>query len=174
MRIIDLSQTIVEGMDTYPGDPEVKIDLLHSHEENNWELRQLTLGSHTGTHVDSFSHMHAGKKSIDEIPLERFFGKAQLVHLSEDWPKNQGLFFSEEIGISQFHQLVQANPNFVGGEITEELERALLGVNVITYTDLVNLEDLPYNQSFTFYGLPLKIKNGDGSPVRAMAILDEG
>lgn len=45
---------------------------------------------------------------------------------------------------------------------------------MITYTDLVNLEDLPYNQSFTFYGLPLKIKNGDGSPVRAMAIFDEG
>jgi len=54
------------------------------------------------------------------------------------------------------------------------LERALLGNNIITYTGLVNLELIPKVRTFIFYGLPLKIKGGDGSPVRAIAIIENG
>ncbi|WP_254611184.1 cyclase family protein [Paenibacillus sp. JMULE4] len=60
MRVIDLSETIMDGMTVYPGDPEVKVEVVHTREEHTWELRQLTLGTHTGTHVDAFSHMHQG------------------------------------------------------------------------------------------------------------------
>ena len=50
------------------------------------------MGSHTGTHVDAYSHMHEGKETLDEIPIERFFGKAQVVGTHQDWPKEVGLF----------------------------------------------------------------------------------
>ena len=60
-----------------------------------------------------------------------------------------------------------------GGMITEELERALLKNKIVTYTGLVNLECLPKQETFIFYGLPLKIKSGDGSPVRAIAIIED-
>ena len=42
---------------------------------------------------------------------------------------------------------------------------------IVTVTDLVNLEKLPLGKQFMFYGLPLKIKDGDGSPIRAVAVL---
>jgi kynurenine formamidase len=46
----------------------------------------------------------------------------------------------------------------------------LLSHGLILIENLVNLESLP-KQEFTFSCLPLKIKNGDGSPVRAVGIV---
>ncbi len=173
MKVIDLSLPIYSGMEVFPGDPAVNIETIHTHEKEGWELRKISMGSHTGTHVDAFSHMHEDGESLSELPLERFFGKAQVVRLTDQWPTEQGLFFIEEIGIDWFEQLLAARPPFVGGEITEELERALLKNDVITYTDLVNLKQIPRGKTFMFYGLPLNIQAGDGSPVRAMAMIEE-
>lgn len=172
MSIIDLSTPLYSGMDVYPGDPEVKIAIEHTYEAEGWQLRQMTLGSHTGTHVDAYSHMHQGKASIDQIPLERFFGRAKVVDKLSDWPKGIGLFFTEEMDLNCLERLLKSKPNFVGGNITEDLERALLKAEIITYTGLVNLERIPLGKDFTFYGFPLKIKDGDGSPVRAVAIIN--
>ena len=69
--------------------------------------------------------------------------------------------------------MIECKPGFVGGNITVDLERALLSNEIITYTNLVNLELLPKDKTFMFYGLPLKIKDGDGSPVRAIAIIED-
>jgi len=56
-------------------------------------------------------------------------------------------------------------------ELTVQMERKLLRHGIITFTDLVNLNKLPVGEDFTFYGVPLKIKGGDGSPIRAFAIV---
>lgn len=173
MKVIDLSMKLHTGMEVFPGDPKVEIDIVQTYEENTWMLRRLSLGSHTGTHVDAYSHMHQGKETLDEIPVEKFFGEAQVVEEDKAWPENIGLFFVEEIGIEKLDKLVDSNPEFVGGDITEDLERALLGKEIITYTGLVNLELIPESKTFMFYGLPLRIKSGDGSPVRAIAIIEE-
>lgn len=173
MKVIDLSMSIYTNMEVFPGDPEVKIVVIHTHEKDTWELRQISMGSHTGTHVDAYSHMHKSKENLDEIPIERFFGNAQVVGLYEAWPSNIGLFFIDEVGIEELKRIIDSNPGFVGGNITEELERGLLENNIITYTRLVNLELIPKGKTFMFYGLPLKIENGDGSPVRAVAIIEE-
>lgn len=173
MKVIDLSVSIYPDMEVFPGDPEVKIEVIHTHEKETWELRKISMGSHTGTHVDAYSHMHRDKASLDHIPIERFFGKAQVVVLSETWPEEIGLFFIEEVGIEEANRIIDLNPGFVGGNISEDLERELLGNNIITYTGLVNLELIPKGKTFMFYGLPLKIKDGDGSPVRAIAIIED-
>lgn len=173
MKIIDLSQTIYTNMEVYPGDPQVKIQLIHSYEKETWELRHISMGTHTGTHVDAFSHMHRNKPSLDQIPIERFFGKAQVVKVGQAWPKGIGLFFIEEVGIEEVDRIIASRPGFVGGNISEDLERELLGNDIITYTGLVNLESIPKGKEFTFYGLPIKIKDGDGSPVRAMGIIKD-
>jgi kynurenine formamidase len=39
---------------------------------------------------------------------------------------------------------------------------------------LVNLEELIGKGEFQFFGVPLKLKGGSGSPVRAFAIVEEG
>jgi len=172
MKIVDLTLPIYSGMKTYPGDPEVSVDLVHTYDKDSWQLRRLTLGTHTGTHVDAFSHMDPEGKTLDQIPVERFFGKAYVVEINQPFPKNTGLFFKETLDIDLLEKILAAEPPFVGGEISEEMERALLTKGIITYTNLTHLDLLPSDKPFMFYGFPLKIKDGDGSPVRAVAIIE--
>ncbi|WP_282804331.1 cyclase family protein [Clostridium tetani] len=49
--------------------------------------------------------------------------------------------------------------------------KILLGKDIVIIENLKNLHKL-LNKEFQFSALPLKIKNGDGSPVRAVAIID--
>ncbi|TBL79094.1 cyclase family protein [Paenibacillus thalictri] len=173
MRVIDLSLPIADGMPVYPGDPEVKVKIKHTYESHTWELRQLSLGSHTGTHVDAPSHMHPGAATLDELPLECFFGASQVVRTDDPaWPGGRGLFFAEAAGQDCFDRLALLRPPFVGGELSEELERSLLGIGILTYTGLQGLERLPSGTDFMFYGFPLRIASGDGSPVRAVAVVE--
>lgn len=173
MKVIDLTKHLETGMKVYPGDPEVDIKIVHTYEENSWELREMKLGTHTGTHVDAFSHMHKNGKTLDDIPLTNFFGKAQVVELNKEFPQGIGLFFADEAGIEILEKIIKSRSPFVGGLINEELERALLKAEIVTYTNLINLELIPNGKIFSFIGLPLKIKQGDGSPVRAIALIEE-
>lgn len=172
MRIIDLSLTIYNGMETFPGDPEVRIDIVQNYKKHTWQLRHLSFGSHTGTHVDAFSHMDPQGISVDKIPLERFFCRAVAVERIDVLPVKTGLIFTRDTGVEALDSILTAKPPFVGGLISEALERKLLENKIVTYTNLTNLELLPINKEFLFCGLPLKIKDCDGSPVRAVAILD--
>ncbi len=169
MKVIDLTKKIKTGMEIYPGDPEVNIKTVQRYP---WKVSELNLGTHTGTHVDAFSHVKKEGKSIDDIPLTSFFGEAQLIGPDDKFPKGIGLFFTEKIDEDISDKIIESDPPFIGGEITEELERRLLNQGIVTYTDLVNLELIPKNETFTFYGLPLNIHHGDGSPVRAVALID--
>ena len=58
----------------------------------------------------------------------------------------------------------------VGGSTTLPNHVALLGSEVIVVENLTRLADLP-ERGFTFLCLPLKLAAGDGSPVRAAAII---
>ena len=172
MKIIDLSMDIYDGMDVFEGDPHVSIQTVHGYQSHSWRLSELRMGSHTGTHVDAFSHMHEHMDSLSDIPLTRFIGEAQKVDTHGDLPDNIGLIFEDYTDIDILEKILDKQPNFVAGNISEDLERELLKHQIVSYTNLVNLNQLPYFKSFTFIGLPLKIREGDGSPVRAVAILD--
>jgi len=170
-QIIDLSKKIKSGMDVFPSDPQVIVDIVKTIEKDGWELRNLNFGTHTGTHVDAFSHMLTNGKTIDEIPINSFFGLAQKATDYLNLPKNVGLVFENNTGTNILENIIDANPPFVAGNIEENLQRELLKVGIITFTDLINLDKLPLNKNFMFYGIPLKIFEGDGSPVRAFAII---
>ncbi|GAK05615.1 metal-dependent hydrolase [Geomicrobium sp. JCM 19037] len=173
MKIIDLTAPIESGMSVYPGDPEVNLDVATTIEQQGFEVRRLSLGSHTGTHVDAFSHMHAGKHTIDQIPLTTFVHAAVLVDDVHHLPERTGLVFRQDVGIEDFDAIVKAAPPFAAGEIDVDLEKALLGHGIVTYTNLVNLGRVPVRKPFLWIGLPLHIKGGDGSPVRAVAVFNE-
>lgn len=171
--MIDLSIQLEHDMAVYEGDPKVKISKVCSRAKDGWEVRELTLGSHTGTHVDAPIHMHENGATLDEVPLSRFCGRAVVVACTDcTFPTRVGLLFDEAVPPYVVPKIMAAHAPFVGGDLEEETERALLAQGIITYTDLVNVGKLRGKQ-FTFYGFPLRIKNGDGSPVRAVAILSE-
>jgi len=98
-KIIDLSKKIKSGMEVFPSDPEVFVDIVRTIEKDGWEVRNMKFGTHTGTHTDAFSHMMINEKSIDEIPLNSFFGPAQKVKDLSGLPENTGLVFDKNTGI---------------------------------------------------------------------------
>jgi arylformamidase len=78
MRFIDLSHDITHGMPVFPGDPAVGI-LRHQYYENGYFVSQVILGTHTGTHVDVPAHRIRGGKTVDDVPIERFAGRAYVM-----------------------------------------------------------------------------------------------
>ena len=45
--------------------------------------KQLLISDHAGTHVDAPTHFHADSESIDQQPLEKYFGEAILLDVSD-------------------------------------------------------------------------------------------
>ena len=86
MRLIDLSQPVYDRCPNCPAHPPVRVELGATHEKNGWRLELLTLASHTGSHVDAPLHKLAGGASLDDIPLERFVGRAFVVDLRDSGP----------------------------------------------------------------------------------------
>jgi arylformamidase len=66
----DLSQPIEYGMTIFPGDPEFNIKPAQG-VLAPWQVTEIHLGTHTGTHIDSVSHLVPAGKTIDQYPLGR-------------------------------------------------------------------------------------------------------
>ena len=80
-RLIDLTFSIHGGMTTYPGHwhPVTEITQLGRIGIEGRASRRIVVGSHTGTHVDSPSHLIEGGGTIDQVPLNVLVGPATVV-----------------------------------------------------------------------------------------------
>ncbi len=74
-KIIDLSQEIYTGMPVYPGDPEVRFNLLSTIRESGYNNTEIVMGSHTGTHIDSPRHCIHTDHGVDSFALEAMIGR---------------------------------------------------------------------------------------------------
>jgi kynurenine formamidase len=67
----------------YPGNPRPRIEPLSSIDDEGVNLTRITLGSHTGTHVDAQSHfLHKGR-TVENEPLDKFIWEALVVDASD-------------------------------------------------------------------------------------------
>lgn len=174
MKIIDLTLPLYTGMPVYPGDPEASIELIQTLEQNGWNMRRIEMNTHDGTHVNAPVHGIENGKNLDDYSLEQFCGPARIYSPSVSLNSSEGIIFRDQnIDKKTAEKIKFARPRFVGlsrkFEFDVEIEKELLREDIILFERLANLEQLP--NTFDFYGMPLKIKVGDGSPVRAFAIL---
>lgn len=83
-KIYDISLTIHPGMVVWPGDKGVKSEFAMSIERGDlYNLSQLQMSAHTGTHVDAPLHFIDRAPGIDSIEPEILLGKARLFQLPE-------------------------------------------------------------------------------------------
>lgn len=228
-RMIDLSQEIYQGMPLYPGHLNTVLWEYHTHEgtkggfesDLTYATRGIILSDHGPTHVDSISHFdpRPGAATIDEMPLQLFYGSAICIDCSDAPPR-------QDIGLDQLDQALAASgqelregdillinlghhqrhggtPEYTGdfaglGEAGAEwlvqCKVKAFGVDSPTpdnpasrtypvhlicrreslhhYENLANLHEV-VGRRFQFFGLPLKFRAGHGSPVRAVAVLDD-
>lgn len=174
MKIIDLSQPLYDKMPVYPGDPEVSINEIHTIGKEGWNLRSMTFTTHIGTHVNVPYHMVASGEKLDFFPLDRFIGQTDLYRKGMVMKRNKGVIFSfHNIDKEAVEQIIKQRPKFIG--LSDKfifdiaLEKQILEAGIISYENIANAEKLPL--SFMFYGIPLNIKDSDGSPVRAFAVI---
>ena len=87
-RIIDLSYPIKSDMLVYPGTERPAFQWVGRVNSEGFNLTRMSMLVHTGTHVDAPAHYIENGAAIDEIPLERLFGKARLFRYREE-PRGQ-------------------------------------------------------------------------------------
>lgn len=79
MKYIDLTHTFTDNMPVYPGDPPSSLKQTASIQKDTYTDHQIKSLMHVGTHMDAPLHMIENGYTIDQLPLDNFFGKGILI-----------------------------------------------------------------------------------------------
>ena len=83
MPVLDLTHPIRPGMPAYPGDPAPTFGDFAEFDPDGYRVREVTMISHTGTHLDAPAHMVPGAATLDAFPVSRFIGPACLLDVTD-------------------------------------------------------------------------------------------
>lgn len=85
LRIVDLSYAIHGKLPRWPGDKRVfEAKVNATIKQHGYFTRGFWMLEHYGTHLDAPAHFPPGKKTVDEISPERFFGPAVVVDVRKE------------------------------------------------------------------------------------------
>ncbi len=81
---IDISVPVRNGMVHWPGDPAFHIERALDQEKGDVAtVSKMTLGVHTGTHMDAPLHFVRNARSIDQMPLDATMGRARVIRIND-------------------------------------------------------------------------------------------
>lgn len=196
MKIYDITLPFSGNLLTYPGDPPVVIERVADVADGSpFTLSSVSMGSHSGTHVDAPSHLFPGRGTVDELPLDVLMGDALVLEFqdtaqvgsdeleaasipdtcrrlllktgrSDVYLTEDGARWITDRGIG----LVGIDTMSVDAPDSRLLEahQVMLEKGVIIVESLL-LKDVPPGEYYLVC-LPLKLVGVDGSPVRAVLI----
>ena len=188
MKIFDLSKE-VSSASVFPGDPAPSCQpVLELSKGAACNLTQLTLGSHSATHMDAPSHFVPGGRTIDQVDLRRCVGPCRVMRaeglLTEEWAAHvmdsgvERLLIQGEITLSReaAQVLAQRGLLLIGVEgmtvgpveDTGPVHRALLEGEVAILESCV-LEGVAPGEYF-LAAQPIKYGGLDGAQVRPLLI----
>lgn len=211
MRVIDLTHTITQDMPVYPGSGTPRLTPAGTYEKDGFKETLLQMSSHTGTHMDSPSHLFPNRTTLDEFPASQFIGKALVVDCCDlldgaaitmeqlrpygdkvaqadfllfnlGWDEYWGTdaYFGDYPCIDDevLDLIIAGGYKGIGFDVIgldpiadENLTRHK---KLFSSCDIVNIENLKNldccgDDLFWFSCCPLKTKDSDGSPIRAIA-----
>jgi arylformamidase len=169
-QIIDISLSIRAKMAVYPGNPDVSIDRVQDLDCGaSSNVSRLTLGSHTGTHIDAPLHCLQNGKSIDKLPLEHFFGPCKVLDATAE-ERSVSLEFMKSKEINKGDRVLFKTKNsemgfetfrddfiFVSGEASEylaALEISLVGIDYLSIKEKGSKDNRPHLE-FLSRGIPI-------------------
>lgn len=82
MKLIDISMKIQEEMPVYPNNPRPSIKRYRQIPEDSTTESEISIGSHTGTHVDAPMHVIEDGGPVSEMDLEDFYGDCRVLDLT--------------------------------------------------------------------------------------------
>jgi len=83
MKIIDISLKIDNKIHLWPGEHN-KLNIIKTKylDTDGVNVSRINMGLHTGTHIDSPLHHIKDAQSVNEINLNNFYSKAQVIDLT--------------------------------------------------------------------------------------------
>ena len=100
----DLTHIINKNIPVYPGDPKPTFEPVTTiGKDANTNITRITMGSHTGTHVDAHKHFIPNGIGIDKEPPDKFIGEAVVLDMSHNskWARNYKFGFGKECKYSK-------------------------------------------------------------------------
>lgn len=87
---IDLTHKLRNGMPVWPTHPKFEQRAVSSFDNGDIACNHsLSLSEHSGTHFDAPCHFIPGGRSIDEVPLDRFFGRMLTIDATDMAPDTE-------------------------------------------------------------------------------------
>ncbi|KMT22114.1 cyclase family protein [Clostridium cylindrosporum] len=229
LKLIDLSQEIYEGMPLFGIHQKTFFMTNQTHEQNmaatgsktlGFYARNILMSEHCGTHSDAVIEYKPGGASIENMPLDYYWGSAICLDFSHKrYPDYIDIKDFEEALASSGLEIQKGdivlmytgnyNRNYGTDAYTDKYtgisydaakwlaEKGVVNIGVdapaidqtpddldfsghlvcaeydITNTEhLCNLDQVA-GKRFLYIGLPLKIRGGTGSPIRAVALVEE-
>ncbi|HEY3333007.1 MAG TPA: cyclase family protein [Capsulimonadaceae bacterium] len=81
MQFVDLSHPLIHGQGNFPWDPKLSIISHGDTKTLRYNMTQVCMGTHQGTHLDAMFHFLDDGKTIDQMPLDWFYGPVQLLRI---------------------------------------------------------------------------------------------
>ena len=109
--MIDISLPLSEKTIIYPGNPEIKIQTIEGKTSTHSEI---TIGSHTGTHLDAPKHVFENGAGVDKVDLNKIVGECRVLDMTR---------VKEVIGVDDLkkeRKLKAANEFWLKQEILKE------------------------------------------------------
>ncbi|MBS4199304.1 arylformamidase [Bacillus sp. FJAT-49732] len=80
---IDISQPLTNDMAHWPGDTPFSFSLTYTKEKTgSVNIGQMTTSLHTGTHIDAPFHYDSSGRTVDQLDLDHYIGKAFVADVS--------------------------------------------------------------------------------------------
>jgi len=204
-KVVDLTEKIEEGMPFYPGDPKPELIQFKTLDIDGYNVKQIVIGTHSGTHVDAPIHALKRGIGIDMMDPMACSGEAKVLDVSDQrevkpdlltkdlrgkvvlfytgssdkWKPGWSMSSFSYLGVEAAKRLALIRPRAIGidspsveGPYTGRNVHTILLTNEIPIVENISasLKSL-LGKKFYFLCLFLPIKDGDGSPARAMAFL---
>ncbi len=83
-RAVDLTQPIRHDTVRWPGEPAPSARLLASIEHDGAYAREITIGEHTGTHLDAPCHFVEWAESVDQIGVDRLVRPLAVIDIGDE------------------------------------------------------------------------------------------
>lgn len=193
MIIHDISRDTI-NTPVYDGDPETRAQKIKSIDNGDgYNLTEISMSVHSGTHIDAPLHFCEDGQSIDNIRLNTFFGKCTVISVSgiltgEDmerllpYCKRRVLFHGDgETFISHSAAIVLAEsrvvlvgtdapsiaPSFDEERTHRELARG--GIAILENLNLSAIDDGEYD----LCAFPVKLGGLEAAPCRAIILEQE-
>lgn len=88
-RFVDLSLSIYHQAPTFTPDPKCGVLIHHTLATMGYNITQLVMSTHQGTHLDAALHFFDGGQTVDKIPLKKCAGEALVIDLSHKKAKQE-------------------------------------------------------------------------------------